>query len=617
MFDFVHKYRRVVQIILALLIVPFAIWGLESYTRVMSGRDTVAKVNGLEITKREFDEQMAAQLEMVRRQFGAQVDPAALDTPDARGALLEGLISQRLVMSEAARRHMFMSKPAVIEAIQQAPEFQENGQFSTARYSAYLASRNTTDQRYVAELQTQLPLARLVNSVADAAIAPRSVADRLVALEGQKREVSEVRIFGQQFLAKTAVDDAQVKAYYDANPAEFRTPERVRAEYVMLTADSLLKQDPVTDAEVKAAYEQRASQFGVAEVRTVSHILVKTREEAEKILAEVKKNPKSFAELAKKNSLDTGTADRGGDLGAVARDSLDPKLAETVFAMKNGEVRVAESQFGFHVVRVGVQAGKSRSFEEVRKELTQELAQQKAGRKFAEAGEAFSNLVYEQADSLKPAAEKFNLPIQTTGWIARSARSELGALDNPRLLAALFSTDSLQNKRNTEAVQVAPGVLVAARVIEHRAEEQLKFDEVKAAVAEMLRRRAAAELAHKDGEAKLADLRAGKDAGLKWSPARTISRRDPQGMPQEAVQRALSADASRLPAYVGVAFPEGYLLLRVSKVIEADAKQADAQTAARIAALYGRSQYEAYVAGLRARGDVEVNPANLEKKQSQ
>jgi peptidyl-prolyl cis-trans isomerase D len=615
MFDLVHKYRRVVQIILLLLVIPFAIWGLESYTRVVTGRDTVAKVNGIDISKREFDEQLAAQLEEVRRAFGAQVDPAALDTPEARRALLEGLISQRLVMSEAGRRYMFMSKEAVIDAIAQAPEFQDNGQFSAARYSAYLASRNTTDQRYVAELQTQLPLARLVTSIADAAIAPRTVANRLVALEAQKREVSEVRIFGQQFLSQTKVDEAQVKAYYDANPAEFRSPERVRAEYLMLSADALAKQDPVTEAEVKAAYEQRATQFGVAEVRSVNHILVKTKDEAEKILAEVKNSPGRFADLAKKHSLDTGTAERGGQLGAVTRESLDPKLAEAVFAMQNGEMRVAESRFGFHVLRVAVQAGKSRSFEEVRKELTQELSQQKAARRFSEVGEAFSNLVYEQADSLKPAAEKFKLAIQTTGWIAKSARQELGALDHPKLLAALFSADALQNKRNTDAVQVAPGVLVAARVIEHRPEEQLKYDDVKAAIAEMLRRRAASDLAHKDGEAKLAALRAGKDAGLKWSPPRTVSRREAQGMPAEALQRAVSADVSKLPAYVGVAFPEGYLLLRISKVIDADLKDADPQTAARIAGLYGRSQYEAYVGSLRARGEVEINPATLEKKQ--
>lgn len=614
MFDFVHKHKRVVQLILGLLIIPFAIWGLESYTR-LSGRDSVATVNGMEISKREFDEQLAAQLERVRQAFGAQVDPSALDTPDARRALLEGLISQRLVMSEAARRHMFMSRQAVIEAIQHAPEFQENGQFSPARYTAYIASRNTTDQRYVAELQSELPLARMVNSIAEAAIVPRTVANRLVALEGQKREVSEVRIFGQQFLAQTKIDEAQIKAYYDANPAEFRSPERVRAEYVMLTADALAKQDPVTEAEVRAAYEQRASQYAVSEVRTVQHILVKTREEADKILAEAQNSPARFAELAKKHSLDTGTAERGGELGAVSRESLDPQLAEAVFAMKNGEMRVAQSKFGFHVVRVAVQPGKARSLEDVRKELTAELTQQKAARKFAEAGEAFSNLVYEQPDSLKPAAEKFGLKIQTSGWIAKSARQELGALDNPKLLAALFSADALQNKRNTDAVQVAPGALVAARVVEHRAEEQLKYDAVKAQIGELLRRRAAAALAQKEGEAKLAELKAGKDAGLKWSPPRVVSRRDAQGMAPQAVQRAVSADATKLPAYTGMSFPEGYLLLRISKVIEADAKEADARAAAQIAGLYGRSQYEAYVASLRARSDVEINRENLEKKQ--
>jgi peptidyl-prolyl cis-trans isomerase D len=212
MFDFVQKNRRIVQIILAILILPFAIWGIESYTRVAGGREAVATVNGLEITRRELDEEMARQIERVKEAFGAQIDPAALDTPEARRALLEGLIAQRVVTSEAARRHLFMSRAAVIDAIAQAPEFQENGQFSPARYSAYLQSRSTTDQRYVAELQTQLPLSRLVTSVADAAIAPRAVASQLVALEAQKREVSEVRVFGQQFLAQANVEEAQVKA---------------------------------------------------------------------------------------------------------------------------------------------------------------------------------------------------------------------------------------------------------------------------------------------------------------------------------------------------------------------------------------------------------------------
>lgn len=615
MFDLITRYRRVVQIILALLILPFAIWGIESYTRFTGGRDAAAKVNGLEITRRELDEQMAQQLDEVRRRFGGAVDPSALDTPEARQALLESLIAQRLVASEAGRRHLFMTRAAVVDAITQAPEFQENGQFSAERYSAYLASRNTTDPRYVAELQTQLPLARLVSAIADTAIAPRSVTTRLLAAESQKREVSEVPLPGPRYLDQVKVDEAQVKAHYDAAAAEYRSPERVRAEYLVLSAEHLLKQDPVTEAELKAAYEQRALQYRVEESRRASHILVKTRAEAEKVLAEVGKSPARFAELARKRSLDTGSAEKGGDLGTVTKDSLaSQKLADAVLAMKDGETRVVESEFGFHVVRVAVQPARSRSFDEVRKELAAELARQKGMRRFAEAAETFSNLVYEQPDSLKPAAEKFALPVQTTGWIAKSARQELGALDNPKLLAALFSADSLKSRRNTDAVQVAPNTLVAARVIEHQPEAQRKFEEVKGEIAEALRRRAAAALAVKDGEAKLAALRQGKDAGVKWSAPRTVSRRDAQGMPLEVLRRVVAADASKLPAYVGVQFPDGYLLVRISKVTDVEAKEPEPQAAARIGELYGRSQYEAYVASLRSRADIELSPAPPEKK---
>ncbi len=617
MFDFITKHRRVAQIFLALIAITFATWGIESYTRFRGGRDTVASVNGLEISQREFAEQMRVQQEQVRRMFGGSIDAAALDTPEARLALLDSLIAQRVVGSEAAKQHLSMSRGAVIEAITQAPEFQENGKFSAARYSAYLASRGITDQRNVAELQSQLPLARFVGSIADTGIAPRAVAARLAALEAQKREVSEVRIPAQQFLAQVKIDEAQVKAHYDARQADYRTPERVRAEYVVLSAQNLARSEPVSEAEIKAAYEARVSQYRVEESRRAGHILVKSKEEADRLISELRKNPARFAELAKKHSLDAGSAEKGGDLGVVSKDSLASQaLAEALFSMKQGEVQVAQSEFGFHVARVtGIQAAKPKSYDEVKKELADEIARQKGARKFAEAAENFSNLVYEQPESLKPAAERFKLQIQATGWIAKSASQELGALDNPKLLAALFSPDSIKHKRNTDAIEVAPNTLVAARVTEHQPAAQRKFEEVRGEIAEGLRRRAAADLAHRDGEAKLAGLRKGGDAGVKWGPVRTVSRRDAQGLPAEVLRRVVSADVSKLPAYVGIAFPEGgYLLLRISKVIDAGEQQPDPQSAARIASLFGGSQYEAYVEALRSRADIEINPANLEKK---
>ena len=175
MFDLVHKYKRVIQVFLGLIAITFATWGIESYTRFRGGRDTVATVNGMDITPARVPEELRRQQEQVRRMFGGAIDPAMLDSPEMRRSVLEAMIGQRLVASEAARAHMFMSREAVIEAITNAPEFQEDGKFSPAKYSAYLAAQGVSDQGNVANLQSQIPLARMAGAIADTAIAPRSV----------------------------------------------------------------------------------------------------------------------------------------------------------------------------------------------------------------------------------------------------------------------------------------------------------------------------------------------------------------------------------------------------------------------------------------------------------
>src|SRR5258708_7370617 len=286
MFDFVTKNKRIVQVVMALLVLPFAVWGIESYTRVGGARDAVAVVNGSEISQREFAEAYSANQERVREMFGGKIDPRMLDTPEARKQMLDQMIDRRGVVTEAIRRHLIMSRAAVIEAITQAPDFQENGKFSPDKYAMFLAGRNTSDQRYVQELQTDLPLSRLVTAVAATAVGPRPVTVRLGALEAQRREVADFRIPAQQFLAQTALDAGQAKAYYDAHPDEFQVPERVRAEYLVLSAEQLARSEAVSDAELTAVDDSRAAQYQVEGERRASPILGKTKAEADKLLAE-------------------------------------------------------------------------------------------------------------------------------------------------------------------------------------------------------------------------------------------------------------------------------------------------------------------------------------------
>jgi peptidyl-prolyl cis-trans isomerase D len=536
-----------------------------------------------------------------------------------RLAILDALVSQRLVTNEVARQRLVLSKDEVVAAILAAPEFQANGKFSSDLYAAYLRTVGLSDEGNVMKLRIDIPAARLSSAVAGSVILPRTVVARLTALEEEKREVAEAFLPAASYLVGIKPDEAAAKAYYEAHLADFRVAERVRAEYLVLSAQAMAQAETASDAEIKAAYDARAAQLGVPEQRRASHILVPAREEAEKLMAEVRAAPQRFAELAKKHSQDSGSAANGGDLGMNPRGALASKeLEEAVFKMKPGEAgELVQTEFGFHVVRVtAIQAGKSRSLEEARAELAAEIAKQKAAKKFAEAAEAFNNLVYEQSDSLKPAAERYQLKIATTGWFSRQGSPEIGPIAHPKLLAALFSQDATRQRRNTDAVEVSSGVLVAARVAEHQPEAQRPFDEVKAEVAQRLARREAAALAKKDGEAKLAALAQGGEAGLTWAPAKTVSRQEPQGLPQAALRKIMAADAAKLPAYAGVERGgDGFVLYRIAKVIPAAPKEGPkaAETLARFERQAGSEQLDAYVAGLRARGKIELNRANLEK----
>jgi peptidyl-prolyl cis-trans isomerase D len=617
MFNLIHKNKRIVQVFLFLIAITFATWGIESYTRFRSNPDAVATVEGTPITEREFSDALREQQQRMRQIFGPNVDPEVFDSSEARQALLDSMISQRVVAANAMQSRLTVTDETLRDTIVSIPAFQADGRFSREAYESVLRAQNPplTPAQFEARLRYDLALAQLTQAVADSAITPRSVLERLAALETEVREVSHARVPAQEFAGRVEVDEAQAKAYYDANVAEFRAPERVRAEYVVLSAEALARRNPVTEKEVKAAYEARAAAYRVEEQRRASHILVKSREEAEKLAAEVKKSPERFAELAKQHSEDPGSAEKGGDLGFFGPGMMVKPFEEAVFGMKEGEISgPVESEFGFHIIRLtGIQPAKARPLDEVRKEIEEELTRQRAGHKFAEAAETFSNMVYEQPDSLAPVAERFDLEVQRTDWVPRGGSEELGALNHARLLSALFSSDAIANRRNTDAIEIAPSTLAAARVVEHQPAAQRSFEEVKDEIVERLRRREAAELARKEGEAKLEKLLKGEQVDVTWEPARNVSRRDPQGLPPDVLRAVASADVSQLPAYVGMQIEDaGYLILRITKVSEGDPKERSPEELARLERQLAGAQYGAYVASLRGRADVQINPARLE-----
>ena len=290
----------------------------------------------------------------------------------------------------------------------------------------------------------------------------------------------------------------------------------------------------------------------------------KARARAEALLAEVRKSPGAFAELAKKNSADSGSAAQGGDLDWSARGGMVSKsLEDAVFALKPGEIgALVESEFGFHVVKVeAVRGGDTKSFDSVRASIVDEVSKQQAAKQWGEAAEQFTNTVYEQPDGLQPVIDKLKLEKRgATVLRTACAPAPAGALASTKLLDAVFGNDNVRNKRNnTDAIEVGPNQLAAAHVTQYQPARTLPLAEVRDRVRERVIASRAAELARKDGEAKLAQVKAASTTEL--PDKTTLSRQQRQDMPTALVDAVLRADAGKLPVPLGVDLGEaGYIV---------------------------------------------------------
>lgn len=626
MFDAVRNNKRIVQVFLALITLPFAFFGVDSYMRNSGTGGDVAAIGDMKITQQQFQQTLREQQERLRTQLGAQFDPKLLDNPEARKAILDDLINQRLLLVEAGKNHMFASDDAVRRAIAGVDAFKVDGKFSNERYEAALRAQGMSPQGFEAQLRQDLTLQQLAGAIGQSGIVSRTVGDRLLALQTEKREVAEYRLSLDSYLDKVKLPDDAARKFYDENSAQFQTPEQAKAEYVVLSMETIGAQLSVSEAEIKAAYDSHKERYVQPEERRASHILIssekggkdKAKAKAEELLTEIRKTPAAFADLARKHSDDPGSAAKGGDLGFFARGMMVKSFEDSAFGLKDGEVSgVVESDFGFHIIKLtGVHAAKEKPLAEVKDEIEAELKKTAASRKFAEAAEAFSNMVYEQADSLAPVAEKFKLTIKQSDWLGRQAAPANGVLGNEKILAALFSGDSIQNKRNTEAVEVAPNTLVAARILDYKAAALQPFGSVKAGIETLLNRKEALVLAARDGAERLEALKKGEDK-LGWGAVKTVSRLDARGIPPLAAQAVFRMDAGKLPAYAGVELPgEGYALLKLGKVLPGD-KMDDAARKGmlqQLGALLSKEEVQTYLAALRARYKVEINQVALEAK---
>lgn len=602
MFDLVQKNKTVVQIVLVMVSLGLVVgFGISGYSAFQESENFLAKVGNTAITERDLAEAV-----------NNQTIPEEM-----KPAVIEQLVQQKLLAEEARALRMNVTDASLREFIAGIEAFHTNGKFDPERYRQLLEQQRLTPEGFEQKLKQDLAMRQLVGGVAGAGIVSTAMQSRMEKLLGERREVQVSIVSAQEFAQQATVSEEEIKRYYDAHTADFRQPEQVKVEYLVLSQEALAASQVVGDAEIQKYYDEHKQEIA-REERRARHILLafpqgaspeqkaELKKQAEAVLAEVRQNPARFPDIARQKSQDPGSAGQGGDLGWFARGMMVKPFEDAVFSLGKGQVsELVESEFGFHVIKLD--DVRSRTLAEARPEILERLKAQKAQLTFQSQSEKFNEIVYQQADSLQPAAAELKLEIRKSDWIGRQGAKEQ-TLSNPRLIEAIFSDDVLKNKHNSEAVEVASGVLVAARVIEHKPEQDLPLSEVSAGIASRLREDKAFKLALDEGAARLKRLQGGEALNLRWSASQEVVRVGTQQLDDAQLKEIFRVSPDKLPGYVGGELKGvGYLVFRVTKILPAEPLNEQARQSMKetLSQMYGQVALTAYLEGLRKQIKVE------------
>ncbi|OGS94182.1 MAG: peptidylprolyl isomerase [Gallionellales bacterium RIFCSPLOWO2_12_FULL_57_18] len=622
MFDFVHENKRLVQIVLALIILPFAFWGVDSYNRSGKSADVVATVNDTKITQQEFDNALRQQQDRLRQQFGDRFDAAMLDNPGMKRAVMDNLVMQHLLFERAKTAKLFVTDEQIAQVVGGVEAFQNDGKFDKKRYEAVLKNQNMSPLMFEARMRDRLFGQQIQDAYAQNGFASNQVVDRIIRLNEQQRVVSVSSISAQSFMAQAKVDEEALARYYEQNKKEFQVKEQAKVEYVKFSMNDLLTKVEISKEDVRKYFDEHQSDFGTQEERQAAHILISAsaaatqaehdaaRAKAGELLQQVKQNPGKFAELAKLNSQDVGSAQNGGDLGFFGRGMMVKPFEDAVFSLKAGEISgLVKSDFGYHIIKlISVKSSRVLPFDEAREDIANKLRQQKAADMYAELADKFSNTVYEQSDTLKPAAELVNAKIEQSGWL--STGMVTAEPWTAKMLQAIFTDEVVKNKRNTAAIEVTGDTLVAARILEYKPAAERALSEVQEVIRQKLSHQQAAELAAKQGNAMLEQLRNGSNLKLNWNAAETITQGKHGSLDAGLARQVFQANAAKLPQYVGAEVAQnGYMLVRIDAIKEVDEinDEKRASYAQQLRKLTGEEMFQAYLTEAKRQAVIEIN----------
>ena len=506
--------------IVGVLIVPFAFFGIQSLQSGGGADPTVAEVGGVKITQSQFRNAYQHAYQDLQQRLGENFRADELQQAQLRDNVLKGLV-QDLVLQQYTRSTGYRVDDAgVREYLEVMPYFQDDGHFSKDRYIGTLKSVGQSPEQFEARLRQQLPIEQLRGAVLDSAFITPREGEADWNLLHQQRAFSYVKFDPAKYLPTVTVSDDQVKQRYEQKKDSYKAPERIKLAYVELALDQMPKPTAPTSEELKTVYDaHKASLFSTPEQRHASHILIAfgadkdaAKKKAEDLYAKIKSGA-DFAELAKANSDDPGSKNKGGDLGMVKHGMMVPKFEAALFALaKPGDVsEPVQTEFGWHLIKLDdLQPAQTLPFEDaaVQKQLLDLYEKQDAAVRFNDASTKLDQMSFENSSSLDPVAKALNLQVKTTDWFTRKGGGDITA--NPAVIAAAFSSEVIKDDNNSKPIALDPQHLVVVRKAEYQAPRQQELAEVADQIRTELKSEAAQTQAKTAAAALLKSLNEGQ-----------------------------------------------------------------------------------------------------------
>ncbi len=622
-------------ILIGAICLSFALWGINSYFEGAAQVD-VASVNGDEITYDYYQNQLRARQQQMRQMFQNNLPEGYFETPAFKRQTVEQMVNEVLLNQIIEDRRYTLNDGDLAIRIKANQAFHTDGEFDDERYRRLLASNNWTVQTFENSQRSQGAFDLIEQALSSSYQIDDQELNDILKLQKQKR-------YAEYFIVETnkfepRITDEEIQKQYEDFADLYKTQEQMKIDYVELSAEQLVDEQPLEDDEIATYFEENKTGFSKPEVRKASHILIKpvddSAEADQKALrraADILENinaGEDFAELAKQNSDDKGSANNGGDLGIITPGVMVKPFEEAVFALQQDQISdPVKSEFGYHIIKLTEFTPEQiPPLEELKTEIEEKIKNDRAVELFVEQAETFKNLVFESPESLQPIADELGLEIEESDWFTRSNGAGVANDANVRNMA--FSDVVLQDNLNGDAVEVGENKLIALRKNDYKPSEAKPLDQVKSQIEILLKGRKAKEMADQKGEELLAQL---KDGSLKledmvkaqeYSLIDLAETRDgAQAGSEQTISQAVFEQPrpkDNEPVFGGVSLGEGYAVYRLTKVedindtaLEKIAEQDRAALASNMEHRFGSETANSILASLREQADIQIFEENL------